>query len=102
VIEFNDEVPAFFGPMKADEKEIWRLKGSIKIHEPSDEKELSGNIVLYVSYIFPYRELLKSIDQWSDGHGSMAMLKRILENEKGQIRSIIKSLPVWVKEHKKN
>ena len=98
-IAFDEELPSFNGEMKAGETKLWRIRGMIKENPIFEGMVMPASISLGVRYLYPYKGILKYIEEESRNNGSINEYTkegymRRLDELKGRTMDVIKALPV--------
>ncbi len=100
-IIFEKDLPSFNGTMKAGKAKLWRIKGVIKDNPILEGKTIPASITLGITYLYPYNEGLKYIEQsYSNDILANKAYWEPFDEYKGKTIKIMKALPVQKPEYK--
>lgn len=109
-ISFEKDPPSFYGTMRAGVTKRWTLKGTIHKNPYFDGSAIPASITFAVKYLFPYEAVLKQtenrygkdtilgiieVENNVNPHFYNSYLFKIIEEQKGKTKSLIRALPVF-------
>lgn len=100
-IVFDEELPVLKKNMKAGEIRLWRIKGTLRGDDGLADNVIPASVTLNVSYLYPYKKVLKYIEQrYKDNRIMMNRFLDRLNEMKGRTIKITETVHVHTPEHK--